>query len=232
MPTTDPRLALLARRLGDLAEHVVFAGGSVLGLLIDDAAAAGVRPTDDVDVIVDVTNRRAYDALAARLRKRGFHPDTSEGAPLCRWRVDDLIVDVMPTNADVIGFTNRWYSDAITHARRINLDSGPPIRVVSAPHFIATKLEAFFGRGEGDYMASHDLEDIIAVVEGRDALLDEIRTSPLPLRTYLGDTFRTLLQNDAFVDALPGHLPGDEASQQRLPLLLERLRDIATQLPR
>lgn len=192
MPTTDPRLALLARRLGDLAEHVVFAGGSVLGLLIDDAGAAGVRPTDDVDVIVDV----------------------------------------MPTNADVIGFTNRWYSDAITHARRINLDSGPPIRVVSAPHFIATKLEAFFGRGEGDYMASHDLEDIIAVVEGRDALLDEIRTSPLPLRTYLGDTFRTLLQNDAFVDALPGHLPGDEASQQRLPLLLERLRDIATQLPR
>lgn len=94
-------------------------------------------------------------------------------------------------------------------------------------YFIATKLEAFAGRGHGDYQASHDLEDIIAIVDGREAVVNEIHASDDALREYLAAEVTRLLSTPAFVDALPGHLRGDSASQARLPLVQQRLRDIA-----
>jgi hypothetical protein len=78
-------MATVALRLGDLKDEVVFVGGSILGILIDDPAGTPVRPTDDVDVVIDVASRPAYDALSRKLLSLGFQPDTSDGAPLCRW---------------------------------------------------------------------------------------------------------------------------------------------------
>lgn len=220
-------MAVVARRLGELKAEVVFVGGAVLGLLIDDTAGSGVRPTDDLDLIVDVASWSEYYELEARLRDRGFKPDITEGAPQCRWRIDGIVVDIMPTEERILGFTNAWYREAIAGAVEHQLEAGLTIRLVSAPHFIATKLEAFAARGGGDFMMSHDLEDVIAVVDGRASLLAEISASSEPLREYLRAQIRTLLADRAFVAALPGHLPGDVASQARVPLVLERLRRIA-----
>jgi hypothetical protein len=47
------------------------------------------------------------------------------------------------------------------------------------------------------------------------------------IKRYLAEQFRQLLENDEFLDALPGHLPPDEASQQRLPIVEDRMRQIA-----
>lgn len=58
----------------------MFVGGAILSGLIDDGGAASARPTDDLDVIVDVSSGVAYDALGSRLRYLGFQPDTSEDA--------------------------------------------------------------------------------------------------------------------------------------------------------
>ncbi len=44
------------------------------------------------------------------------------------------------------------------------------------PEIRPTKLEAFRGRGQGNFLFSHDLEDLMAVVDGRASLLDECRT--------------------------------------------------------
>lgn len=108
MPSaSDAWIRTVARRLGPLKDEVVFVGGSVLGLLIDDPAGAPVRPTDDVDVIVSVASRPAYSALSLRLLDLGFQPDTSEGAPLCRWIVENVVVDVMPAASEILGFANR-----------------------------------------------------------------------------------------------------------------------------
>jgi predicted nucleotidyltransferase len=134
----------------------------------------------------------------------------------------------MPTTSNVLGFTNRWYAGAIEHAADVELEPGLSARVVTTPYFLATKLEAFLGRGNGDYMASHDLEDIISVIDGRDMLLAEIAAAPADVRTYLSETIRRLLETPAFVDSLPGHLPGDAASQARLPLVRAKLLRIAT----
>jgi hypothetical protein len=134
----------------------------------------------------------------------------------------------MPTDKAVLGFGNRWYDEAARTASTRALPSGTVIRLVAAPVFIATKLEAFADRGEGDFLASHDLEDITTIVDGRSQLVDEVAAVSPELRGNLSAKFRALLQNAAFLDALPGHLPGDAASQARLPILLERLRQISS----
>ena len=233
MNANDPNVALLeivAERLGDaLRGELVFVGGAVVGLLITDPAMPSIRPTDDVDMICLALALTDYHRVEQRLRERGFVQGSGRDDPVCRWWVKDsaIAVDVMPTLESVLGFSNRWYPLALETALQMHLPGGYDIRLIPAPVFVATKLEAFAGRGEGDYLASHDLEDLLAVVDGRASLVNECRASPAELRAYLAQRFGALLATPAFVDALSGHLPGDAASQERLPELLDKLRLIA-----
>lgn len=215
-----------ARALGDLREQFVFVGGCTTGLLITDSAAADVRSTFDIDVVAEIASQAEYYALGKRLRVLGFREDT---AIICRWQHENGIsLDVMPTDPKILGFSNRWYSDTIAHAVEHTLEPGLIIRVAPPPYFCATKLVAFHGRGEGDYGGSHDLEDFLAVVDGRAELAGEIRTANVDLRRYLAAEVTNLLEKPEFMDVLPGYLMPDAASQGRLSLLLARLREIAS----
>lgn len=230
MNPNDPNVVLLelvAQRLGDLRHEFVFVGGAVAGMLITDPAQPAIRPTEDVDLIVQVLARPDYYDVEERLRQQGFSQDLSRDAPICRWRIDSVIVDVMPTLKEILNFSNRWYPLAAQSAQLTPLPSGTQIRLITAPVFIATKLEAFVGRGNNDYLFSHDLGDLLAVVDGRDTLVDECRGSDPVLRGYLGQRFSALLASRPFREALPGHLPGDLASQARLPDLEEKLHLLA-----
>lgn len=223
-------LRQVALRLGPLCERVVFLGGATVGLFITDSAAPSIRATKDVDVIVEVSSTIDYvGRIRDELRARGYHEDTSEGAPLCRWIADGLVLDVMPTAAEVLGFSNRWYPLALATSVEFVLAKALTIRLVTPPCFVATKLEAFRGRGGGDYQGSHDLEDLIAVVDGREELCDEVAVAgDSALRKYIASRIRGLLRNEAFIDAVPGHLPPDTGSQARLGLVMERLRRLAS----
>ncbi len=204
----------VAIALGPLRERVVFLGGATAGLLITDPAGAGFRPTKDVDLIVEVASTIVYaTVLRDELLRLGFREDTSNGAPLCRWLFEDLIVDVMPTVGSVLGFSNRWYAVAMATATDLDLPGGPRVRIVTAPAFLATKLDAFEDRGHGDYQASHDLEDMIAVVDGRSEVVDEVANADPHLVAYVATMLRRLLADQSFIAALPGHLPPDAASQ-------------------
>lgn len=232
MNSNDPNVQLLevvAARLGpELRHELVFVGGAVVGLLITDPAQPAIRPTEDVDLIVQTLALGDYYAIEKRLAHLGFVRDLSADAPICRWRVGAVAVDVMPTLEDILGFSNRWYPLALASAGTTSLPSGTDIRLIPAPVFIATKLEAFKGRGAQDYLFSHDLGDAISVIDGRESLLDECRSSPIELRSYLAASWEGLLKTPAFLEALPGHLPGDAASQERLPDLLDKLRMLAS----
>lgn len=227
----DPNVAMLgvvAGRLGPkLCQTLVFVGGAVAGLLIPDPAQPAIRPTEDVDLIAQVLALSAYHGLEGRLRDRGFRQDTRPDVPICRWVVDGVTVDVMPTLPEVQGFSSRWYPLAVQTAQSVDLPSGMRILVISAPAFVATKFEAFLGRGRGDYLFSHDLGDVISVVDGRSELMDEVPQASDDLRDYISDQIRSLLSVQAFRDALPGHLPGDDASQARLPDLEAKLEQLA-----
>jgi hypothetical protein len=222
---TNPNLALLEEAvelLEPLLNELVFLGGCATGLLVTDPAATGIRPTRDVDAITEVTSYAQYETLSERLRELGLNEDASENAPTCRWCRGNLILDIMPTDERILGFSNRWYGPAIGAAHRVTVGRHS-IRVVTAPYFLATKLEAFYGRGGQDYRASHDLEDIIAVIDGRSELVAEVRAAHADVRDYVAAQAAALLGTRAFLDALPGHLAPDVASQGRLPLLLTRL---------
>lgn len=169
--------------------------------------------------------------LSARLRTLGFREDRREGAPLCRWLFDDLVIDVMPAIERVLGFTNRWYREAKKQSEERELPGGVRIRAVTSPLFLATKIEAFRSRGRGDFVASHDLEDIVAVVDGRPTLADEVQRAPARLRRFLASTMGRWLDDPELLAAVPGHLPGDAASQARAPLVVDRLRAITAAAP-
>ena len=225
----DPNLQLLvtvARLLEPLLDEIVFVGGSVTGLLITDEASVGIRPTTDVDVIAEVYSYVEYDALSGRLRELGLLEDNREGAPTCRWCHGDSTVDVMPVDEQVLGFANRWYQPAVDSAVRIDLAEFT-LRHITPVYFIATKLEAFHGRGDGDYLASHDLEDVVAVVDGREELVDEVLHAPQDVQGYIREEFAKLLGTEDFVDALPGFLVPDESGQARLQVLQQRLEALA-----
>ena len=220
-------LLLAIENLGELADEMVFVGGCTTGLLITDEGAAEVRATDDVDSIVEVTSYAQYNTFAERLKAVDFREDTRVGAPTCRWVKGETVLDVMPLDEKVLGFTNIWYQPAIDEAEEREILPGKTINVISSPYFCATKLEAFDGRGADDYLASHDLEDIITVIDGRAEIVDEISRAPEDVREYMSGKIRGLLNTRQFLDALPGYLLPDEASQGRLRILTERLTQIA-----
>jgi hypothetical protein len=225
----DPNRALfesVVSLLAPVLDELVFVGGCTTGIFVTDAAAGGIRPTRDVDAIVDVTSYAQYTALSDRLRKLGLVEDTSEGAPLCRWRQGDVIVDVMPTDASVLGFSNRWYPMAIDTAQRFDI-AGHGTRIVTPALFIATKLEAFHGRGDDDVFASHDLEDIVTVVDGRPEIVSDVAVSDEQVRAYISAEIRSLLDNPDFLEALAGFLLPDAASQARRTILEQRLEALA-----
>lgn len=124
--------------------------------------------------------------FTGRMRERGLSEDA--GSPvICRWRhaATGLVLDAMPADPSILGFANRWQAATLPHAARRTLPSGAEIRAATPPYLIATKLEAFSGRGRGDLLASHDLEDVIALIDGREELIGEVETGPAELRSFV-----------------------------------------------
>ncbi len=229
MKRDDPNLAkveIVAAALGNLCEELVFVGGCAAGLLLSDPAATQARLTNDVDLVAEVTALRGYHVMEAEFARRGFVRDMSPAAPICRWRCRDIEVDLMPTDARILGFANRWYPQAVASARTLTLPGGPTIRLITAPHFLATKFEAFADRGNEDVLGSHDLEDIINIIDGRTELLDEIAGETPDLRSYLGQRCAALLATPDFDNYLPGLLAQDETLAQRVTVATSRLQSI------
>ena len=215
-----PVVSLVAHALGDLRAEFMLVGGCAVGLLITDQARPPVRQTVDVDLVAEVTSIGDYYSLRPKLNETGFKEDPS-GEHMCRWRKGSLIVDVMPTT-DVLGHSvNRWYAEAVKVAQVRTLPSREVINVITAPFFIATKLESFNSRGGGDYM-HHDMEDILNVVDGREELLAELASSPPHVRDFIQDEIDGYLADQTFIDQLEWVFP-----RGRFELVIQRLRHLA-----
>lgn len=221
-------LEIVAERLDALLEEVVFLGGAATALFVTDPGAPQVRHTTDVDVIVETAARMDYYKLSEKLRQLGFHEAVEEGTPICRWRVGEVALDVMPTRGEVLGFSNRWYPDAFAKANRCKLPTGIIIKLVTPPHFLATKVEAFQSRGKGDFLLSHDMEDIVTIIDGRAEIVEEVKNCDPELKAFLTESVRSFLEKEAFLESISGHLPPDVASQRRASFVLDRLRSISS----
>lgn len=226
----NPNLALLmamAQAMGPLCDRVVFVGGCATGLLVDDTNLMDVRPTEDVDAIVEVATLAAYHALSSELGRRGFKQTMADNTPPFRWYWNRLQLDLVPLDEKVLGFANRWYRAGYEAAITAQLADGLALRHLSAPHFLATKFEAFKDRGQNDVYFSHDLEDILTVVEGRAAVVQELAKARPDVQQYVAHSVLATLALPAFPNALPGLI----SSPDREPTVAARLAQMAHMKP-
>jgi predicted nucleotidyltransferase len=219
------KLETVANALGDgLCHQMVFVGGCSTAVLITDEITLNeVRATDDVDLIIDLSGMAAWMQLCEQLHKKGFTV-SGEDDVICRMRLGDLKVDFMPDDPDILGFTNRWYKRGIETSIKYTLPSGRQIKHLTAPLFLATKLEAYLGRGNNDPIGSHDLEDIIVVIDGRQELPGEIQASDDEVRLYINEQLAALMLHQDFDSFLYGNVRGPEG---RAEIVLERIKAMA-----
>lgn len=218
-----PDLRRIAEALGELREQVVFVGGAVAGLLVTDPLADSVRATRDVDAVVNA-NRATFYRIEEAVAQRGFARDVSSEV-ICRWvhKASGVLFDLMPVQPEVLGFSNSWYPYAVETAVLMDLGDGLTIRLVSAVAFVATKLEAFASRGGGDFLSSHDFEDVLNIIDGREELAEEMVAAPAELRQTVATAFARLLTNPNFANVLPGLV----AEPERAGIVMERLRTLS-----
>jgi len=186
---------MVAKALGDeLLQEVAFLGGCTTGLLLTDKITReAVRYTDDVDLITHVIGCPQWIRFQNRLKARGFK-ESMEDDINCRMRLENLIVDFMPDDENILGYSNRWYKQALKEAMPYPLQDGLTIQLVTPVYFIATKLEAYKGRGNNDPMQSRDIEDILNVFDGRKEILKEINNSPLNVKQSISKELKKLLR--------------------------------------
>lgn len=206
---SDELLETAATALGPLLREVVFVGGASVHLWLSDPAAPPTRATDDVDVISAVTTRPDYYRLGERLRERDF-TEASDSRVLCRWRHREsgLLLDVMPQDEEVLGFSNPWYPHAIETAVGRRLPSGAQIRAATPASIIATKLVAWEGRGKDDMLASLDLHDILVLIDGRPELPAEVASERREIREYIARELATLRVEPYFPHLIESALHG------------------------
>lgn len=200
-------LQTVAKGLDELLPEVVFVGGTTAGLYATDPAAPQHRGTDDVDCVVEVTSYRDYAQLQEKLYQKGFQPSQEPGDPICRLTYQSLIVDVMPTIPDILGFSNKWYPEGIIHTMTYNLPDGIAIRLLQPEYFVATKLEAFNHRGHGEFRWSQDFDDLVYILDSRPELVGEIRNAASNVKIYIQSQFASFLHNKYLEEGIAAVLP-------------------------
>lgn len=226
MKYTDTRemIFLIAHALGELNDKAVFVGGATLPFYIPEKYLAQVKPTEDINVVMEIVGRNQNIMNEKLLREKGFRHDTSKGATACRWIFRDFKVDVMSSDQSGMGFTNRWFREGIQNSIQV-LNSPVPVRIFNLPYFIAAKIEAFKGRGKGDFVGSPDIEDIISVLEvaSGEHFESQLKGCSQELNQYLRKEFSDWVNSRDFLDALPGAVFNRQEELIVIDRILERV---------
>ena len=157
-------VAEVAKALKDYNDRMVSVGGAVVSLYADDSAADEIRPTGDIDMALNVVSLSDWVTIQEDLGQLGFYPDPF-GHAMCSYKYKDIPVDIMATEEGPLGPTNRWYKIGFKDLWRVAVKE-QEINILKAPCYLATKFEAFNNRGT-DYRTSHDMEDIIYILDNR-----------------------------------------------------------------
>lgn len=213
-----------ARALGDLSSRVVFTGGATIAEYLDLPPLEAPRPTIDVDVVVELATRREYNDFMGELDRFGWsHPQLEEeDHPICRRRTPGgLLVAVMPSDPSVLGFSNRWHAEGFGRTIEIELEHACVVHIFPADVLLASKLQAFADRGCGDWYESHDLEDVVTVLEGRASLVEEVKGASLELREFVRNWAKTLRRHGDYEQIVEAHLHPSLVHAGRLEVVLE-----------
>ena len=226
------RIVTVARALAELNKDVVFVGGAVVSLYSQKPHLIDLRVTDDIDVIIEIANRGKYILLQERLRTLGFTED-AESNIICRWKVQGIIVDIMPNDADILGFSNPWYDEG--YRNRIKTSAiDQEIQIFTAPYFIASKLVALNSRLDGDRLFdwrwSRDFEDIMKIISEVD-LFDESTCMSKELRVFIKSAFDSFRKDLNFLEeAISANLRPPFYTDRDIELIIDKIILIADEL--
>ncbi|HMJ70918.1 MAG TPA: nucleotidyl transferase AbiEii/AbiGii toxin family protein [Cyclobacteriaceae bacterium] len=202
------RIKKVSEALSDLNNKVVFVGGATISMYADRENYP-TRITEDVDAIVEVLGIGAHADFEHDLRTRGFVDEIYSGVR-CRYLLrngdERIVVDIMPTKDIAMGFENRWYEEGYSQAIAYSIDDQTIVKILTPPHFLATKLEAFKSRGHQDPRTSPDFEDIVYVLENRRAIWDEITSANEGLKKYLRHEFSLIINSPDISEWIDSHV--------------------------
>ena len=219
-------IELVAKGLEELKDEVVFLGGMVTFMYADDVFLSEIRPTKDVDCIVQVHSKMAYADLEEKLRKKGFKNDIYSEKPLiCRFLYKGIIVDVMPTHSDILGFSNKWYKTGFENRVLYKLTTETTIYILPVEYYLATKFEALLGRGGTDLRVSHDFEDIIYIVQNNANLVSTVQTINLEVQSYLKEQFKRVLEDKNHRESVESVMSYGSLTEE-IEFILEKIKEL------
>ena len=213
----------IARALGELNASVVYVGGAIVSLYIDDPAADDVRPTKDIDISMEIANVGELERLRLSLNQKGFTQSHQDNV-MCRFRYDDVLVDVMATQAVGWAPANPWFAPGFKKKEEYLLED-VPIQILPLPYFIATKYSAFDSRGRKDPRTSHDFEDIVYLLNYTSTLRLQVLNADIQVKAYLKECFNEITNSDILQEAVLGNLFYEE-QQTRFQKILDDLKTI------
>jgi predicted nucleotidyltransferase len=218
-------VAEVAEALKDVKDQMVFVGGAVVSLYTDDPAADEIRPTQDIDMALNIVNLSHWEKVQEQLAALGFHPDPF-GHAICSYKYKDIPVDIISTGEGPIGSTNRWFKigfDNLWMAKAKEQE----LKILSAPCFLATKFEAFNDRGS-DYRSSHDMEDIIYVLDNRMGIVEEIKKDDPRIANFIKEQLQKNISKGMMQEVLIAHIH-PLMLEERLPIVEEKIKQILNQ---
>lgn len=215
-------VAEVAAALKDIKKDMVFVGGAVVSLYTDDPAADEIRPTQDVDLTLNISNLKHWQEVQEKLGMLGFHPDPF-GHSINSYKYNDIPVDFMAAEDGPLGPANRWYKIGFENLKTVKAKD-QEIKILSAPCYLATKFEAFNDRGS-DYRTSHDIEDIINVLDNRINIVQEIEDDNERIRAFIKEQLKTLIDKGMLQEILMSHIH-PLVIAERLPIINEKINQI------
>jgi predicted nucleotidyltransferase len=219
--TNISRIKTVYTALGELKSKVVFIGGATVSLY-KDRPTSEIRVTEDVDIVIEIATYAEFAKTEEKLRAKGFINDIASKI-ICRYRIHGIIVDIMPVEENILGFSNRWYRDGIKNSIDYSIDEHIQIRIFDVAHFLAAKIEAFNNRGNGDGRTSSDFEDIVYILNSRNKVWEELQNAQEKVKGFLKVAFGKLLELPYIYEWISAHL--DYSEQKRASFITEGLVD-------
>jgi len=213
----------IAKALGSLNKKVVYVGGAVVSLYIDDPTAEDVRPTKDIDISLEIASFVELEKLRESLIKKRFY-QTSEDDVICRFRYEDIKVDVMATQPVGWAPGNFWFAAGFNSAKTILIED-VSIKILQLPFYLATKFSAFYERGGVDPRTSHDFEDIVYILNHTSNIREHILNSEKEVKVFLKEAFLKILSEDTLQEAVIGNLYY-ESQEIRFQKIMKELKEI------
>lgn len=197
-------IELVAIGLKDLKDDMIFVGGAIVSLYATYPASDEIRMTTDIDITTEIKHFQEWATLNEALIAHKFNPDPM-GHAMIRYRYKNIPVDIIPDGADIaVSDSNKWYQYGYDDIRTVKVNS-QEIQIFSPAVFIATKFEAFKNRGK-DYRTSHDIEDILYVLQNSDGIVNDVKGAHLEVQKFLKDELMKILNHSSSDEILSAHL--------------------------